>query len=248
MERDRTAVVQGLNAALKEARRAAQGRPLVVQITECQAFIHRSQNRLRQMEEERMKEKALDGALARLSRLREEMARNPDLLPNVMSPAPTQPALIPSADPSAEIRQLRARLAEVELERDALAKKRARSPSVPSTDIAVNQSISVMGIQQVSDRRSAMMQTVIGQGSSLGHIKQPVQPIGTVNAVKSRYGLRGVRVGEASHPGPDSLPDEELVTREDSERSRSKFGNDVDVDEVVLSLADTESINGVERG
>ena len=32
---------------LKEARRAAQGRPLAVQVTECQGFIQRSQNRLR---------------------------------------------------------------------------------------------------------------------------------------------------------------------------------------------------------
>ena len=73
-------VAQGLNAALKEARLAAQGRPLAVQLTKCQAFIQRSQNRLRQMEEEQVVEKkALDGVLARLSRLREEMARNPDV-------------------------------------------------------------------------------------------------------------------------------------------------------------------------
>ena len=78
---------------LKEARRAAQGRPFSVQMTECQGFIQRSQNRLRQMEEERVAEqKTLDGAPARLSRLREEMARNPDPPPNVTRPASTQPA------------------------------------------------------------------------------------------------------------------------------------------------------------
>ena len=38
----------------------------------------------------------------------------------------TQPAQIPVAVPSAEVHQLRARLAELELEIDALAKKRAR--------------------------------------------------------------------------------------------------------------------------
>ena len=42
-------------------------------------------------------------ALARLSRLCEEMARNPDLPPNVGSPAVTQPAQIPVAVPSAEV-------------------------------------------------------------------------------------------------------------------------------------------------
>ena len=72
-----------------------------------------------------VEQKALDGALARLSRLCEEMARNPYLPPNVGSPAVTQPAQIPVAVPSAEVRQLRARLAEVESERDVLAKKRA---------------------------------------------------------------------------------------------------------------------------
>ena len=77
-------MAQGLNSALKEARRAAQGRPLAVQVTECQGFIQRSQNRLRQMEERVAEQKALDGALARLSRLREEMAKNPDVPPNVM--------------------------------------------------------------------------------------------------------------------------------------------------------------------
>ena len=44
-------VAQGLNAALKEVRRAAQGRYLVVQLTECQGFIQRSKHR--QMEEKR---------------------------------------------------------------------------------------------------------------------------------------------------------------------------------------------------
>ena len=37
-------------------------------------------------------QQALDGALARLSRLREEMSRNPDPPPNVTRPASTQPA------------------------------------------------------------------------------------------------------------------------------------------------------------
>ena len=41
----------------------------------------------------------------------------------LLSPAPTQPGVIQVADPSAEIRQLRGRLAEVELERDVLVKK-----------------------------------------------------------------------------------------------------------------------------
>ena len=54
-----------------------------------------------------VKQKALDVALARLSRLREEMARNTD--PPLVSAASSQPGVIQVTDPSAEIRQLRAR-------------------------------------------------------------------------------------------------------------------------------------------
>ena len=61
-------------------------------------------------------------ALACLSRLRAEMARNPDPPPIVVSLAPTQPGVIQATDSSAEIWQLRARLAEVELERDVETK------------------------------------------------------------------------------------------------------------------------------
>ena len=171
-----------LNTALKEARRAARGRPLAVQGTECQGFIQRSQNRLRQMEERVVEQQTLDVALARLSRLREEMAKNPDPPPIVVSPVPTQPGVIQATGPSAEVRQLRARLAEVELERDVLVKKRARSLSVLANDITrANQSISVLGLHQGLDRRSAMMQTMIDMGKFLGCIEQLVQPIGTVN-------------------------------------------------------------------
>ena len=61
-------------------------------------------------------------ALACLSRLRADMARNPDPPPIVVGLAPTQPGVIQATDPSAEIWQLRARLAEVELERDVETK------------------------------------------------------------------------------------------------------------------------------
>ena len=85
---------------MKEARRAAQGRPLAVQVTN---VIQRSQNQLHQMEEERVVEQQeLEVALACLSKLREE-ARNPDPPPIVVSPARTQPGVIQATDPSAEI-------------------------------------------------------------------------------------------------------------------------------------------------
>ena len=119
-----------LGSALQEARRAAQERPLAIQVEECQVFIQRSRNRLTPMEQERAAEqKDLDAAQVRLTRLREDMMRP-------SSPRPTQPAATPVPDPTlAEVHQLRARVAEMEAEREEFRKKRARSLSVPSPDM-----------------------------------------------------------------------------------------------------------------
>ena len=79
----------------------------------CQAFIQRSRNGLTRMEQERAAEqKELDAAQVRLTRLREEMMR-------ASSPAPTQLAATPVLDPPlVEAHQLRARVAEMEAERE----------------------------------------------------------------------------------------------------------------------------------
>ena len=62
-----SAEIGGLQAALKEARRAAQDRPLAAQVEECQTFIHRSQRRLQCLQEEQVKEQQqLNTALARM--------------------------------------------------------------------------------------------------------------------------------------------------------------------------------------
>ena len=100
--------------------------------------------------------------------------KHPDPPPHVGSPAVTQPAQIPVAVLSAEVRQLRARLAEVESERDALAKKRARCFSGV---LQANQSVNVLGNHQTLDSRSAMMQT-IDQGSSLAISNNRFSPLG----------------------------------------------------------------------
>ena len=48
-----SAEIRGLQAALKEARRAAQNLPLAAQVEECPAFIQCSQRRLQRLQEER---------------------------------------------------------------------------------------------------------------------------------------------------------------------------------------------------
>ena len=123
-----------------------------------------------------VEQKALDVALARLSRLREEMARNTD--PPLVSPAPTQHGVIQVTDPSAEIRQLRARLAEVELER-GFSEEASPFLSVLASDIPpAIQSISVLGHK--GGQRISFDADDDRPGKFFGCI-EPVQSIGTVN-------------------------------------------------------------------
>ena len=61
-----SAIAEGLVAALQQAQREVQTRPLAAQFEECQAFIKRSQNKLSRLEQERIAEQeALDAGLAR---------------------------------------------------------------------------------------------------------------------------------------------------------------------------------------
>ena len=94
-----SAEVRGLHAALKEAQRAAQERPLAAQVEECQAFIKRSQARLVRLEQEQVREqKELDAALARMARFREEMTREVLVVPPPAESNATQPARVPNLE------------------------------------------------------------------------------------------------------------------------------------------------------
>ena len=163
--------VRGLQAALKEARRVAQNRPVAAQIEECEAFIHRSRKRLDRLEEERLKEQQdLDAALAGIARLREEMARAvPVTVPPVGSDS-TQPARIP--DLVAEFDRLRARVREMEVEREEARKKRSRSLSVPSPDLVAGPDVTLQEWDALHDHhvgqdKGAIMETLIQRGSSM---------------------------------------------------------------------------------
>ena len=102
-----------------------------------------------------------------------KMARNPDLPPNVGSPTVTHPA---------QIRQLRARLTEVESKRDV---GDARSLLVPFSDVLqANQSVNVLGNHQILDSQSAMMQTMIDQRSSLAISIQPFWTMRILNSTQ----------------------------------------------------------------
>ena len=161
--------VQGLQAALKEARRAARDKPVAVQIEECEAFIQRSRKRLERLEEERIKEQqSLDAAVARMVKLREEMTRTaPPATPP--APDPTQPGRIP--DLVAELERLRARVKEMESEE--ARRKRSRSLSVPSPDLVGGPDVTLqewgaLHDEHVGRDKGTIMETLIQRGSSAG--------------------------------------------------------------------------------
>ena len=165
---DDSTEVRGLQAALQEARRAAQDRPMAAQIEECQAFIERSQRRLARLEEEQTKEKEqLDAAQRRMARFREEMARTvPPTTPPVSET--TQPGKIP--DLVAELDRLRAQVKEMETEREEARKKRSRSLSVPSPDLVGGSDLMLQewgANEHVGRSRGAIMETLISRGSTL---------------------------------------------------------------------------------
>ena len=199
-----SAVAKGLVAALQQAQRAAQAKPLAAQFEECQAFIKRSQNRLSRLEEERVAEQeALDAGLARLAWIRQEMTS---------ATKSAIPVTIPNEaeDPAVVINQLRARVAEMEAECEGLRKKRTKSLSVPSPDMpGVDQSMSVWEAGARSLVRSHADAHRPGK-FSCPEVEsfQPVvktlhsRTVKWCKSVGARYGHRGVRVGEATNPGP----------------------------------------------
>ena len=166
-----SAEIRGLQAALKEARRAAQDRPLAAQVEECQAFIQRSQRRLQRLQEEQVKEQQqLDTALERMARFREETTRTTGPATVGVTgadPTPTQPGMVPEL--VAELDRLRARVAEMKVEREEVRKKRSRSLSVPSPDLLGGPDVQdlVLHDRRVGQHQGALMETLISRGSTV---------------------------------------------------------------------------------
>ena len=96
---------------MEKARLASKRPPIDVELEQCRKFISRSEKRVAELDAERSAEiSALQEAKGRLQRLEAEQAAATNL------PEPSTP-LFPSAD--AEIVALKAKLVEVEGERDA---------------------------------------------------------------------------------------------------------------------------------
>ena len=92
---------------MHSAQRASEDKLIDVQVKECEAFIGRSQNRLANLEKERVEEQdMLDAATARLQRLKE--------LASAGVPIQPPPFVPPASDQEAEIKRLREQVAELE--------------------------------------------------------------------------------------------------------------------------------------
>ena len=138
------------------------------------------------------KEEALEDGLKRLNSLQQEadgLSEQP--------PPPTAP------DFARELAELRACVQALQVERDDLRaevarqnvegrQRNARSLAVPSPDL-------VMGDNSVQFR-SARNSSSVMETSSTKQIRV------SSRTVAAKYGLRGIRVGEASHPGPRASP------------------------------------------
>ena len=97
--------VDALRSALSKAKQAAQERPLKVQLAQTDAFVERSRQRIKKLEEERDAEvELLNAALQRQARLQEQVAAEPAT--TEVNPVTT--------NPSEEIARLKAKVAQLE--------------------------------------------------------------------------------------------------------------------------------------
>ena len=89
--------------------------------------------------------------------------------------------------------------------REVMRQKKAKTFNVPSPDLAdmeCTQLVSPEDVRVPTDP-STLMSTLINEADSALRSARPPVPVNSLR--DARYGLRGVRVGEASHPGPPKL-------------------------------------------
>ena len=203
--------VEFLQDALKRARQAAQERPVASQLSECRSFIERSERRF-------------DARAAETVQLKE--ARN--RLTCFEAQAAVLPADVPRHTPAADVSRIGRIEGEVGFHRTG-TRRGIVCTSVQAASEVTNRSGSLW--HPTSDSRFVRAcRFVLVDGRSScgafrshldwgpgphpeahvhdGRVRRTVESVDRVRAifrtVNSRYGLRGVRVGEASHPGPAS--------------------------------------------
>ena len=194
------AEVTMLQESLRSTRRAAQVPPLGVQLAQCEQFVSCTQKRLAALDEERAKlVSELEEGEARLQRLRVETAqRHQDANPAAPAPPPDWAAELQLRSLVTQLQEERIQLGPRHLEEelqdlrwevDALRHER---DSLVAEREAVGSDTTVGVTGPSSDR----MAHLIEEGNMKRHKMEAAL------TKTARHGLRGVRVGEASHPGP----------------------------------------------
>ena len=197
-----------LQESLKASKRAAQVPPVKVQLVHCEQFVARAEKRLAIHDEERITlVKQLEDGKQRLLKLREEVSQSP-----APAPAPVQPT-----DWGAQVASLQQMLNTLQSERDALAAQiQGEKADVLSHGIvARRRAPQGVGPGQTGGFEGRFCQGRRHRGSRIdfkdGTRCRAVDSVDTSGwndrrrarvAVNAKYGLRGVRVGEASNPGP----------------------------------------------
>ena len=236
--------VECLRSELEKAKLASRRRPINVEVDECRKFIARSGKRIDDLDEERTQEMvSLTQGRARLHRLEAEQVSD--------SVAPP-PQTIPPSDWQTEMDVLKAKLAAMEEERDEAVRDTARKRQAVGPrgrSIPAMAHFGPSGTRRLDagpSFRSAGCHDRGGRSTSLGdHIEDGrrgrvfaandrqfhgvMREDRSARSRDSRYGLRGVRVGEASNPGPVQtrqarraehdrvIADRRVVHREDDE-------------------------------
>ena len=190
--------VDYLRDALKKARQAAQERPLTSQMTECRRFIERSERRLEKINAEREAETVqLEEARNRLTRLEAQAAA---LLSEVAGRGPRRNANSRIVRASSIEGRFRAHVRRRHLSMDA-----GSSGRYTRCNVGRQWSRGGQVVPRLGNRSDKLVNT---------HTVHGVQRSPAMRRV-SVYGYCGVRVGEASHPGPLHR------LRRGSDRSRS---------------------------
>ena len=235
--------VDALKSELEKARQAAKVPPLNVQISSTQDFIRRSERRLAELEEERTAEsKLLEEARERLRQL--EAAR---CAQEAVASSPSAGLGDPSPDSAADGQSIAGRarcVGEGSPERPC-----GETQSAPAVVRATccrrhhptNANIGSTRAQRVDGRPSVRHARghVVRKSEEVVGVDVPSRPgrretrrddrrHGSMMSSRrtiSRYGYRGCRVGEATHPGPSVLRSN-LLKREArpcASRRRSRF-------------------------
>ena len=175
--------LKSLHEALQKAKQSTHVPPVGERLDACHQFIERAKNRLAKADENLLKLQTERTQLA--TELAEGQARFEALRAEAgaVPPSPGVPK-----DVNSELQRMQGVIDELLRERSEWMVARQGEVKIP------------MDVGTLVDTRSARMEALIDDAGS----KRP-RVEGRSRRSSAQYGLRGTRVGEASHPGPSFL-------------------------------------------